>query len=193
MSEKFPGKLDLKRSPLPDLFGRAGSLEPFVGQIQSFAFSFAPPGWALCDGQLLQIAQNQALFSLLGTIYGGDGKNTFAVPDLRGRAALHFGNGPGLTNRPIGQRGGVEAPVLGASNIPAHSHSLHAVAEPAVTDVVEGNLLAGQLLYHPPTADTQLSEAAVQSAGASAGHPNMQPYLVISWCIALQGTFPSLG
>ena len=171
-------------------------MEPFLGQIQAFGFNFAPRGWANCDGQLLPIAQYQALFSLLGTTYGGDGRTTFALPDLRGRTMLHEGNGPGLTPRPIGQKSGAENTTLTAANLPAHSHP---VAIPvntgnASSEEPGGNVLAssGANLYAAaPSPGAAYQAFNTGNAGSSTAFNNMQPYLVVNICIALQGIYPS--
>ena len=170
-------------------------MEPFIGQIQAFGFSFAPRGWAKCDGQLLQIASNQALFSLLGTTYGGDGRTTFGLPDLRGRTALHVGQGAGLTKRVLGATGGAESVVLTANQMPAHTHAatLRAAAETADTSKPQGKVLGSAQFYRNPPADTNLDAGAitVANSGGNQAHPNMQPFVVVNWCIALTGVFPS--
>ena len=184
--------------------------EPFIGQIQPFGFNFAPRGWALCDGQLLPISQNTALFSLLGTTYGGDGKTTFALPDLRGRLPMHQGRGPGLSTRKIGQKGGSETVTLNVAQMPAHDHSgtgtvtgkVQANSGAGDTDNPAGNTLATlsrtnqystagpNTAMHSDTV-TGTGNFTTSTAGGSQPHNNMQPYLVINWCIALVGLFPS--
>ena len=167
-------------------------MEPFLGQIQPFGFNFAPRGWAKCDGTLLPISGNEALFSLLGTIYGGDGQTTFALPDLRGRVSLHEGQGPGLTNRQIGQKAGEENVTLVVSQIPSHTHTLRARAEPANSNKPANHVLgAGETVYETGNADVDMGASAIQNTGGSGSHDNMQPFLVLNWCIALVGTFPS--
>lgn len=161
--------------------------EPFIGEIQIFPFAFAPRGWALCNGQLLPINQNQALFSLLGTTYGGDGKATFALPDLRGRVPVHFGNGVTL-----GQSAGEETHTLTPAEMPTHTHAVMAGGE-ATAIPPAGNVwgsVAGQNLY-AATATAAMAGAAISTAGSSQPHNNMQPYAVLNFCIALQGVFPS--
>lgn len=163
--------------------------EPFLGEIHPFAFNFAPRGWATCDGQLLSIAQNTALFSLLGTMYGGNGQVTFALPDLRGRTPLHVGSG--FTQ---GQRAGEESHTLIVSEIPAHNHTLNASGSPANTSTPSnGSLLAASQadIYAPATALTTLHTNSISNTGGSQPHNNMQPYLVLNFCIAMQGIFPS--
>ena len=195
------------------------SSQPYLGQLMLFAGNFAPQGWAFCNGQLLAISQNQALFSLLGTIYGGDGRTTFALPDLRGRAPLHFGQGPGLSNRSIGQKSGVERVILSINEMPSHNHTASqssgssqniqlssdsAVNEtpisgdvPALANFKDGlstknvktfgaanNLVNGQALSGGGT-------ITVQNTGGGQAHDNMSPYLVINYCIALVGIYPS--
>lgn len=167
--------------------------DPFVAEIRIFPFSFAPTGWALCNGQLLPISQNTALFSLLGTTYGGDGKSTFALPDLQGCAPMHPGQGPGLSLHDLGEQGGSETVTLLESEIPAHTHALRASADPADTSAPGGgSTLAtstGGTLYQAGR-DAVLGPAALATAGGSQPHNNMQPYLTFSFCIALQGVFP---
>lgn len=163
--------------------------EPFLGEIRLCSFNFAPKGWALCNGQLLPINQNQALFSILGTTYGGDGRVNFALPDLRGRSPLHWGNGFVL-----GERGGEAAHTLTANEIPAHTHQV--VADPGQpTQVVPaGHLWAAQSAngYTPsPTSPVAMSPQSVSAVGGSQPHANLAPYTVLNFAIALQGIFPS--
>jgi microcystin-dependent protein len=177
--------------------------EPFVGQIMMVGFNFAPRGWAFCDGQLLPISQNQALFSLLGTTYGGDGRTTFALPDLRGRAAIHQGAGPGLTPRNMGQKAGAEHVTLNASTMPIHGHSaqgqMKASTSDAQTDEPAGKVLAKATrgdVYGDPANLTDMASQSVSvtvddNAGAGQPHENMQPYQVVNFIIALQGLYPS--
>ena len=174
--------------------------EPFLGEIKMFAGNFAPRGWALCDGQLLAVAQNDALFSLLGTIYGGDGRTTFGLPDLRGRAPMHYGSGPGLTPRNIGTRGGTETETLTVGQMPAHAHdvvNLRATGNPADASDPAGNSLGLAEIYSPATPDAALGAGSVSAdpntsaAGASQGHSNMPPYLAVNFIIALVGIYPS--
>jgi len=181
-------------------------MEPFIGQIQPFGFNFAPRGWAFCDGQLLPIAQNSALFSLIGTIYGGDGRTTFALPDLRGRAALHMGNGPGLSDRRIGSKGGTETTQLSILNLPSHNHTgsgtLTAYFQPptggGATNNPNGASLSGSAgtnIYSNQEENVSLKANNVtvttNHTGGNQAFNNMQPYLTINWCIALVGVFPS--
>jgi microcystin-dependent protein len=168
--------------------------EPFVGEIRMFAGNYAPRGWAYCDGQLLAVSQNDALFSLLGTIYGGDGRTTFALPDLRGRIPIHAGAGPGLTNRSLGARGGAEKVTLTTNQLPAHSHPFQGTEQLGNTPNPSGNALAKST-----TADAYINEApsaamspsAVTATGGGQSHDNMQPYLAIHFIIALWGVYPS--
>ncbi|WP_404372317.1 phage tail protein [Sphingomonas sp. MMS24-J45] len=174
--------------------------QPFIGEIRAFGFSFAPRGWALCNGQLLSIQQNAALFSLLGTTYGGNGQTNFQLPDLRGRAALTFGQGPGLSNYVQGQVTGTETVTLLSTQIPQHNHiwsastSLGNQPGPAA-----GFLAGGQIPNGTPIpnfaaaggATVPLATTTLSTTGTNQGHNNMQPYLVVSYCIALQGIFPS--
>lgn len=168
-------------------------MEPFIGEIMLFGGNFAPRGWALCDGQLLQISSNQALFSLLGTIYGGDGRTTFALPDLRGRAPLHMGTGPGLSPRAIGNKAGEETVTLNVTQIPSHTHALTASTDEATSEAPAGEVLADTnvALYSAASPDTAMNVAAIGNTGGSQAHPNMMSYQVVNYCIALQGVFPS--
>jgi len=166
--------------------------EPFLGQIQMFGFNFNPRGWAKCDGQLLPISQNNALFSLLGTTYGGDGRTTFGLPDLRGQAALHQGTGPGLSPRTIGQRSGVENSVLTIANLASHNHALEAKNAEGDDTNPTGRYLANTdpaLDFYAGAPDVAMHP--VGNTGGGQSFTNMQPYLVINFCIATQGVFPS--
>lgn len=171
-------------------------MDPFIGQIQVFAFNFAPRGWATCDGQILSIAENTALFSLLGTTYGGNGTTTFALPDFRGRVVMHQGQGPGLTPRSMGERSGVETNTLSSINLPAHSHP---VAIPISTGNASSEEPAGNVLASTnnnqyataPTAGVSYHPFNTGNAGSSSPVNNLQPYLVVNVCIALQGIYPS--
>jgi microcystin-dependent protein len=168
-------------------------MDPFVAEIRIFPFNFAPKGWAWCDGQLLPLSQNTALFSLLGTTYGGNGKSNFALPDLQGRAAMHPGQGPGLSLHDLGETGGSETVSLLESEIPSHSHTARASAQDATTRIVSGQQPAtgiGVGLYATGSADTNLSPNALAPAGGDQPHNNMQPYLTFYFNIALQGVFP---
>ncbi|MBL8179686.1 MAG: phage tail protein [Bryobacterales bacterium] len=165
-------------------------MEPFIGQLMCVGFNFAPRGWALCNGQLMSIAQNTALFSLLGTMYGGDGVTTFALPDLRGRAALHNGQGPGLSVYTQGQVGGNENVTLIASQMPMHNHTAACSStDPSDTTPVGGVPAAGG--SYATTANSTMLPTMIGMAGGSQPHPNMQPFLVLNWIIALEGVFPS--
>lgn len=169
-------------------------MEPFLGQIQAFGFNFAPRGWAKCDGQLLPISQYSALFSLLGTIYGGDGRTTFALPDLRGRSPIHYGNGPGLTTRPIGQRSGQENVTLTTSQIPAHNHPTNIAVSTESGEENSSNLfIANNQGGFNEESSTNQNLGGVTSGltGGTQSHNNMPPYIVLNYCIALQGIFPS--
>jgi microcystin-dependent protein len=167
--------------------------DPFVAEIRIFPFNFAPTGWAWCDGQLLPISQNTALFSLLGTTYGGDGKSNFALPDLQGRAPMHPGQGPGLSLHDLGETGGSDTVTLLESEIPGHSHALNASQGDAIERTPGSQLLATGIAigqYGAPDALTPLSPNAVTPAGGDQPHNNLQPYLTFYFCIALQGVFP---
>jgi microcystin-dependent protein len=165
--------------------------EPFLSEIRLMSFVFAPKGWALCNGQLMPINQNQALFSLLGTTFGGNGQTTFALPDLRARTPIHVGNG-----HTLGELGGEQAHTLSIAEMPAHTHVLSASAQPgnAVNPAAQSSVLASplNLTYRAPDAAlTTLAPGSVTNVGGSQAHLNMQPFLVLSFCIALQGIFPS--
>jgi microcystin-dependent protein len=163
--------------------------EPFLSEIRIFSFVFAPKGWATCDGQLLPINQNQALFSLLGTTFGGDGRVNFALPDLRARTPIHFGNG-----HTLGERGGEQAHTLSISELPTHTHIANASSAVGNAFVPTNNLLAkveGVDAYNAPTNLVAMSASSVSNIGGSQAHLNMQPFLTLSFCIALQGIFPS--
>jgi microcystin-dependent protein len=170
--------------------------DPFVAEIRIFPFNFAPKGWAWCDGQLLPISQNTALFSLLGTTYGGNGKSNFALPDLQGRAPMHPGQGPGLSLHDLGETGGTETVSLLESEIPAHSHGNSVSAADGISQTPVGEKLAtgiGIGQYAPVGPLIQLSPNALAPAGGDQPHNNMQPYLTFYFCIALQGVFPPRG
>jgi microcystin-dependent protein len=166
--------------------------EPFLGQIQAFGFNFAPTGWALCNGQLLSIAQNTALFSLLGTTYGGDGVTTFALPDLQGRVAVHRGQGAGLSPYVIGQAGGSENVTLIQTQMPAHTHAAAGSSNAADQASPAGGIWAAPLDsqgaagtgYTKAASNTTLAPTAIGAAGGSQPHTNIQPYLCVNFCIA---------
>ena len=169
-------------------------MDPFVAEIRIFPFNFAPKGWAFCDGQLLPISQNTALFSLLGTTYGGDGRSNFALPNLQGCAAMHPGQGPGLSLRDLGETGGTDTVTLLESEIPSHTHSLAASNEIGEDSKAAGEAMArstGGALYGPvPASPVALAHDALPVAGGDQPHNNLMPYLTLSFCIALQGVFP---
>lgn len=164
----------------------------FIGEIQLFSFGFAPRGWAFCAGQLLPINQNQALFSLLGTAFGGNGTTTFALPDLRGRAPLHWGNGPGLPSVVLGERAGAESVTLTQSEMPAHNHIASASSAAPTVGAPTGNAWAtGGLTAYGNPPNSPMAATALANAGGSQPHSNIQPSLALNFCIALQGIFPS--
>lgn len=162
--------------------------EPFLSEIRIMSFVFAPKGWALCNGQLLPINQNQALFSLLGTTFGGDGRVNFALPDLRGRTPIHVGSG-----HTLGERGGEQAHTLSIAELPTHAHVANASSTPGNAAVPTGALLGSplNLSYTTPSSLTSLNPGSIANVGGSQAHLNMQPFLTLSFCIALQGIFPS--
>jgi microcystin-dependent protein len=161
--------------------------EPFLSEIRIMSFVFAPKGWALCNGQLLPINQNQALFSLLGTTFGGDGRVNFALPDLRGRTPIHVGDG-----HTLGEKGGEQAHTLSIAEMPTHTHAINGTALDADTPVPTSNLFATvSNVYTPAVNLTSINPATVGNVGGSQAHLNMQPFLTLSFCIALQGIFPS--
>jgi microcystin-dependent protein len=176
-------------------------MDPFVAEIRIFPFSFAPKGWAFCDGQILPISQNTALFSLLGTTYGGNGTSNFALPNLQGRAAINRGQGPGLSLRDLGEAAGSDTVTLLASEIPSHSHFLNADTGGATTGNPSGGAYAEGVwnaggtsgnvnIYTTAAPDTQLAPTAIAAAGGGQPHNNMMPYLTLNFCIALQGVYP---
>ena len=181
--------------------------EPFLGEIRLWALTFAPRGWAFCDGQLLSIAQNTALFSILGTTYGGNGQSTFGLPDLRARTAVHSGNsqGPGLSSYLLGEQGGTETVTLLSTQMPAHSHATSTRNEPAnpanYTNIPTPGYFVSRYLYHAAstafgwrndnTSPTALHPTSVSVAGGSQAHENRQPLLAMNWCVAIDGIFPT--
>jgi microcystin-dependent protein len=167
--------------------------DPFVAEIRIFPFTFPPKGWAFCNGQILPITQNTALFSLLGTTYGGDGKVTFALPDLRGRAAMQPEQGPGLTDRDLGEEGGTDHVTLLQSEIPVHTHAMQASQGDGLERGPGGQLPATGIAisqYQTPGGQTNLAPQAATPAGGDQPHNNLQPYLTLNFNIALQGVFP---
>lgn len=162
--------------------------EPFIGEIRLVAFNFAPLGWADCNGQILPIQQNVALFSLLGTTYGGNGVNTFALPNLQGRVAMHVG-----ANHFLGEVGGSETVTLTTAQIPAHTHALRGTTADQTTDLPTNALLSGGGVYATPPANATMDPSAIGLTGGGQPHQNMQPYLTARYIIALQGIFPSRG
>jgi microcystin-dependent protein len=168
--------------------------EPFVGEIRMFAGNFAPRGWAFCDGQLLAVSQNDALFSLLGTIYGGDGRTTFGLPDLRGRIPIHAGTGPGLSPRRLGSKGGAEKVALTVNQLSSHSHRLQASSQNANVPNPETNVLAQSPsvdIYDDNPSGAALATSSITSVGGSQSHTNLMPFLCIYFIIALLGIYPS--
>ena len=163
--------------------------EPFLSEIRLFSFGFPPKGWALCNGQLLPINQNQALFSLLGTTYGGDGRVNFALPNLQGRVPVHTGSG-----HTLGERGGEQSHTLSISELPAHTHTAQAAASGGTQSVPANNLMLSQRaaeIYRAPSSLAPMVGGTCVNTGGSQAHQNMQPFLTLNFCIALQGIFPS--
>ena len=168
--------------------------EPFLGEIRMFGFNFAPRSWAFCDGQLVAISQNEALFSLLGTIYGGDGRTTFGLPEMRSRIPVHAGQGSGLTQRRLGSKSGQESVTLVASQVPQHNHTVQASLSVADTPDSSGKVLADTApreFYASPENLGPLHSGTIGNSGGGQAHNNVQPYLAINFCIALAGVFPS--
>ena len=171
--------------------------DPFVAEIRIFPFNFAPKGWAFCNGQLMPLSQNTALFSLLGTTYGGDGRSNFALPNMQSRAAMHPGQGPGLSLHDLGETGGSQTVILLQSEMPIHAHGLLASNETGEDRKATNEAMArstGGPLYGPlpmaPATLVAMAPEAVMASGGSLPHNNMMPYLTINFCIALQGVFP---
>jgi microcystin-dependent protein len=168
--------------------------DQFVAEIRIFPFNFPPTGWSFCNGQLMPISQNTALFSLLGTTYGGDGKSTFALPDLQGSAPMQPGQGQGLSQRFLGEQSGVENITLLVSEIPQHTHTMSGSARPGDSNTPASNLLLAATqsgnVYNPTPNGTLMAFQMLPPAGGGLPHNNMQPYLTLNFCIALQGIFP---
>lgn len=166
--------------------------EPFLAEVRMVGFSFAPRGWAFCDGQILPISQNQSLFSLLGTTYGGDGRTSFALPDLRGRTPTHVGSSDGGASHPLGQKSGEETHTLSVAEMPQHRHAVQASSVNADAPIPAGNVLAAaNNVYRDATNLIGLRAGAITATGGGQAHGNMQPFLAVNFCIALEGLFPS--
>ena len=170
--------------------------EPFIGEIRMVGFNFAPRGWALCNGQLLSIASNNALFSLIGTYYGGDGRTTFALPNLQGRVPMHYGSGAGLSPRLIGEAAGQESVSLTEAQLPAHTHKARASSLKGNTNSPVGRVWSKDAgvqsaTYTSNAADADMAAGAIAPAGGGQPHNNMPPYLAVNFIIALQGIYPS--
>jgi microcystin-dependent protein len=174
---------------------------PFVAEIRIFGFNFAPTGWALCNGQILPISQNTALFSLLGTMYGGDGKSTFALPNMQGNVPINQGQGPGLSQRFIGENGGAETVTVLVSEIPAHNHNFVGTTANSSTVTSSGNQVANGFtgnfqssvqvkMYSTAAPNSLMNPNAIGISGSSLPHNNLMPYLTLNFCIAMQGIFP---
>lgn len=168
--------------------------EPFVGEIRMFAGNFAPRGWAFCDGQLLAVSQNDALFSLLGTIYGGDGRTTFGLPDLRGRIPLHAGSGPGLSPRRLGAKAGSEKETLTVNQLASHSHDFNGNTAAATTKNPQGKVVSqgvGVSYFLAENQNTSMASNMITNTGGSRSHTNLMPTLCVNFIIALFGIYPS--
>ncbi len=169
--------------------------EPFLAEVRIVGFNFAPRGWAFCDGQILPINQNQSLYSLLGTTYGGDGRTSFALPDLRGRTPIHVGSSNGSIHL-LGQKGGEETHTLNAAEMPQHNHEAQASSQPGDSPIPTNNVLGSSLneiyrSFTQPSDQVAMRSGTISNAGGGQAHENMQPYLALNFCIALQGLFPS--
>lgn len=168
--------------------------EPFLGEIRMFAGNFAPRGWALCDGQLLAVSQNDALFSLFGTIYGGDGRTTFGLPDLRGRVPIHMGQGPGLSDRRLGSKGGAENVTLVSGELPPHDHAVRVSSAVGTDDVPTDEYLGASpnvRAFRPQPPTQPMNTDSVAAVGGSQPHNNIMPFLCINFIVALVGIYPS--
>ena len=167
--------------------------EPFAGEIRMFAGNFAPRGWAFCDGQLLAVSQNDALFSLFGTIYGGDGRTTFGLPDLRGRIPIHAGTGPGLSPRRLGERIGTETETITVNQLPSHTHNWQASTDLANVRATANNVLGQSVpdIYTTRRSLLNLASGTVSNVGGSRSHTNLMPFLCVQFIVALFGIYPS--
>ncbi|QYG91873.1 phage tail protein [Iamia sp. SCSIO 61187] len=167
--------------------------EPFLGEIKMVGFNFAPRGYALCNGQLLSIAQNSALFALLGTTYGGNGQTTFALPNLQSRVPMHFGQGPGLSSRVMGEQAGTENVTLLSTQMPQHNHLVNASTGDSSSKNPSGGVMGGTAspIYATGSPNAQMNPVTIGFAGGNQPHENMPPFLVVNFIIALQGIFPS--
>jgi len=190
----FAGFLEILKFGLLNTGGKTMS-EPFLAEVRIVGFNFAPRGWAFCDGQILPINQNQSLYSLLGTTYGGDGRTSFALPDMRGRTPMHVGRSNGGEEHREGQKKGEETHTLSVAEMPQHKHTVRASSENANQNNAGGNVLASAAnLYTPDSTSptiTPTNPAQVANVGGGHSHENMQPFLAVNFCIALQGLFPS--
>lgn len=166
--------------------------EPFIAEIKAFGFNFNPRGWAFCDGALLPVSQHTALFSILGTTFGGDGRTTFGLPNLQARLPMHPGNGAGLTQRRLGQSGGVNTVTLNETHMPTHRHTLRAFPSAEASNPTSSRGLGNAPMYQVPNADAApMAAEAVGTTGGGQAHDNLQPFLAVNFCIALSGVFPS--
>tara|TARA_R110001583_G_C5658391_1_gene409420 strand:- start:2717 stop:3307 length:591 start_codon:yes stop_codon:yes gene_type:complete len=186
----FIGAVSLLVGVIPINHAFAGQ-EPFIGEINYFAGNFAPRGWAFCDGQLLPIAPYTALFSLLGTTYGGDGRSTFALPALRGRVAVHYGAGPGLSPKSMGERAGSETVTATVNNLPAHTHSFNISSDTPSSTTPTNRAIASGQIYNIDDVDRTLDNSSIGSTGGNSSMNNMQPSIAARCIIALEGIYPS--
>ena len=193
LSNNIPGNGDTDPESDPNTSSTTDIMEPMIGEIKMFAGNFAPRGWLLCDGQLLSIQAYSALFSLLGTTYGGDGRNTFGLPDLRGRVPIHAGQGGGLSDYHQGHSGGTETVTLTESHMPAHNHSVSNAQGPVDSSDPESNMLtAGESqIYSSQPAQSNMNPSMINNAGGGQAHNNIQPYLAINFIIAIEGVYPA--
>lgn len=188
----FAPKVDAK--PSTDNHKPSLVVDPHIGEIALFPYNFVPDGWAECDGRLLPISGNEALFDLIGTTYGGDGRSTFALPDLNGRVPIGFGNAPGLSSRFIGIKGGSETHQLQEDELPAHSHSVEASSNAGTSHTPSGNVAAANrdgILHYGSDPDVSMASSGISDTGNGQPHNNMQPSMALRYCIALEGIFPT--
>ncbi|WP_121631628.1 phage tail protein [Tropicibacter alexandrii] len=187
------GALALAAASLVANVGPAAAQEGFIGQVTAFPYTFCPRSWARADGSLLPISSNTALFSILGTTYGGDGRTTFALPDLQGRSAINVGHGPGLNQIRLGQKSGAPTMTITNSELPQHSHGFNAVQAEGDRGRPNSDFIAGgsELIYHDGPADVQMANGMIGNSGGGQPIAAMPPYIAMTWCVAVQGIYPS--